>query len=130
SLHIEEYVARCKLGATLTVTINTFAKELEGNRGSIEYQPEFPDPSCEQLFSSFPSPSANESGSMLGSLKFFVSRLHQKVQLCIKFLVLSLTADPEYQRELNYVIRGKIPFLRWPVTFFLNGFWSFCKMLQ
>src|SRR6266536_4996449 len=124
SLDLEEYVARCNLGAMLTVSVNTFAKALEANGVYNEDEPEFPDPSYEKLLGSLPSSSANESGSRLDSLKLYLSRFHQKVQMCIKFLVLSLTADPEYQRELNYMICGKPLFLYWPVTFFLNGIWS------
>jgi len=124
------YMARCKLGAILSVSINNFAKALEANGAYDEDEPEFPDTSDEKLLGPLPSSSAIEPGSRLDSFKHGLSRFHQKVQTCIKFLVLSLTADREYQRELDYVMHGKPLFLHWPVTFFLNGVWSFCKVLQ
>ena len=54
----------------------------------------------------------------------------QSIKICIKFLCISLTADPEHQRELHYMIHGKPILIKWPVTFFLDGIWSFCKVLQ
>ncbi|KKY22813.1 putative glycosyl group 1 family protein [Phaeomoniella chlamydospora] len=130
SIDVEEYVARCNLGATLTVSINTSAKALEGSRAYIEQRSELSDPNYKKLYRSLPLSSTNETGSRLHSLKHCLIRFHQKLQVCVKFLIISLVADPEYQRELDYKLRGKPLFLHWPLTFFLNGVWSFCNALQ
>ncbi|KAH8586586.1 glycosyl transferase [Bisporella sp. PMI_857] len=127
---LDEYVARCNLGATLTVCVNNFAKVLEANDALNEDEPELSNPGYERQLGSVPSSSENESRSKLDLLKLCFSLFHQKMQICTKFLCLSLTADPEYQRELDYIIRAKPLFVHWPVTFFLNGVWSFCKILQ
>jgi glycosyltransferase involved in cell wall biosynthesis len=127
SLNLEEYVARCDLGAALTVSVNNFARDLEANGAYDKEEPEFSDPAFEKLLGSL---STTDPGSTLDSIKRFPSRFLQKVRMCIKFLVLSLTADPEYQRELNYMIRTKPLLLHWPVALFLNGIWSFAKALQ
>jgi hypothetical protein len=127
SLDLEEFIARYNLGAALTISVNTFAREVEANSAYDEEEPGFSDPSFEKLLGSV---SVSEPSSKLDYIKRFPSRFLQKVRMCIKFLVLSLTADPEYQRELNYMIRTKPLLLHWPVTLFLNGIWSFAKALQ
>jgi hypothetical protein len=130
SLDIEEYIARCNLGATLAVLVKSFAEALEANDAYLD-QPEFLDSSYERLIGALLSSSAHGLDlGLVDSLKLSFSRCHQKVKACIKFAVISLVADPEYQRELNYMIRGQPLLLAWPVTFFLNGIWSFCKTLQ
>lgn len=48
-------------------------------------------------------------------------RFLQKVRTCVKFTVLSLVADPEYQRELDYVLRGQSLVFSWPVTLILTA---------
>ncbi|KAI9877112.1 MAG: hypothetical protein M1823_007159, partial [Watsoniomyces obsoletus] len=48
----------------------------------------------------------------------------------MKFIVVSIVADPEFQRELDYMMAGKPAFFRWPVTYFLAGLWTYCKILQ
>jgi glycosyltransferase involved in cell wall biosynthesis len=126
-LNVEEYVARCNLGANFTVAIRTYARAhsmmLEAGN---EEESAFSDLSYEKLLRS--PPSSPYSG--LGFFSRFLSGLRRRVQLCVKFLVLSLVADPEYQRELNYMTRTTPLGFHWPVTIFLNGIWSFCKMLQ
>ncbi|KAK6579999.1 hypothetical protein PZA11_007707 [Diplocarpon coronariae] len=127
----EEYVARCDLGAALTVSAYAYAKSQE-EMGNIfaDSEPEYPELSSGGLLGSTATPKNNVSRSSIDSLNLCLSLFHQKVQICIKFICLSLTADPEYQRELEYTMQTKPVLVRWPVIFILNGIWSFCKMLQ
>lgn len=53
-----------------------------------------------------------------------------KIKSCIKFTVLSLVADPEYQRELDYMLRTQPLFISWPAKRCLTCIWSFGKVLQ
>lgn len=129
SLNVEEHVARCDLGAVMTLSVNAFAKTVEMIGHYSEGEPEFPDSSSETLLG-FDASRPSEPGSIFKYLKRSLSRFHQIVQMCIKFFVLSLVADPEYQRELDYMLRAKPLFIHWPVTLFLNGIWSLCKALQ
>ncbi|ORY18988.1 putative glycosyl transferase [Clohesyomyces aquaticus] len=125
---LEEHVARCDLADNLARSILNYAKALDANCPPDEDDADGQNSNWEKLVSSFPSAKAKDSGSLLYLFKLMSTRLHQKLYNCIKFLVLSLTADPEFQRELNYKINGTL--LRWPLTFFLNGLWSYCKALQ
>jgi glycosyltransferase involved in cell wall biosynthesis len=122
SLELGYRVARCDLGATLAVSVYRLAKELEATRSYEKDEQELQDQSYNDLLSS--------SSTGNGSDPRLFSRFYRKFRTCIKFLVLSLTADPEYQRELDFMLRAKPLFVHWPVTFFLNGIWSYCKWLQ
>ncbi|KHN97553.1 glycosyl transferase, group 1 family protein [Metarhizium album ARSEF 1941] len=123
--NIDWHIARCKLGVALTHAILNYAHNLEAE-GYSE--------SCHagsEGHDIIVSSGGELSNTRLPSLiKPVSSRILQKVNLCIKFLVLSLTADPEYQRELDFVIQSKPGSLRWPLVFFLNAIWSYCKFLQ
>jgi glycosyltransferase involved in cell wall biosynthesis len=131
-LNISEYIARSKLAATLTASVISYAKMLEESNSYLigGEETDSPDFGFETLIGSPPPACEKNTGSFVGKGRYAFSRLLQKVEKCIKFFVLALTADPEYQRELDYVLRGKVGIFRWPVTIFLNGVWSICKALQ
>ncbi|PYH91621.1 glycosyl transferase [Aspergillus ellipticus CBS 707.79] len=130
SISIEEYIARWNLGVKLSISVTSFATALEAHyRGRNE--PEF-------LNSRYDRPirnllALNEQKPTIGfteALRMSFSRLTQIWNACIKFAVISLVADPEYQRELDFMIRGLPLFFSWPVTLLLNGVWLFTKALQ
>jgi glycosyltransferase involved in cell wall biosynthesis len=124
----EEHVARCQLGASLTYLVVDYAKTMEAHDEYDKEDSETSSSSCGTTLEHELSPGKHKS--KLASLKLNLNICHQKLQGCIKFFVLSLTADPEYQRELDFVMRTKPLFLRWPMVFFLNTVWSYCKVLQ
>jgi hypothetical protein len=126
--NLEEYLGRCNLGAILTQQVNTFVQGLESDLHDL---PEPPDSAFENCLD-FPlsdSPT-DDPPSILELIKRPIWRVFQVFIVCAKFFVISFVADPEFQRELDYMISGKPSFIRWPVTFFLNGLWNVCKMLQ
>jgi glycosyltransferase involved in cell wall biosynthesis len=130
SFEVEQHVARCNVGAELTVSVNAYAKVLEENGSYMEDDSEILDSSCEKLIGSPPPADAKVSHSFFGPVKYLFSRLRQQIDNSIKFFVLALTADPDYQRELDFVIGGTFFLFRWPVTILLNSIWSLCKLLQ
>lgn len=129
-LDAECFVARNVLGAVLTASVISFSRHLEADGTFSRDEDSLPDPGYDSLLRSLDSPDKDEAISKFDSFRHASSRFRQRFRTCIKFLVLCLTADPEYQRELDYTMRGKPLALHWPVTFFLNGIWSFCKALQ
>ena len=130
SLDVDEYVARCNLGASLTALVNSFAEALEAEHTN-GFQQYTPYPSHEKCLELPFKPSINDlNGGCLDLLKLPIYRIYHGLRICIKFLVVCLVADPEFQRELDYVMCTKPWIIRWPVTFFLNGFWIYCKTLQ
>lgn len=129
-LNLREYVAQCNLGATLTIVTNTFAGALHSSKTGQDYA-EPPDSSYENYVdSSFSSSVRHNNSQFKDLLKLPFYWAYQNMKLCIKFTIVALVADPEYQRELDYLISDKPFLIRWPVTSFLNGAWMFCKLLQ
>jgi hypothetical protein len=126
SLGVDEYVARCHLGATLVSLINTFVRDLEADI-SHRFRSEPPE---SFLDDSYLLSTTGSKDTFLDLLKHPFYQIHQSVQVCIKFIVVSLVADPEYQRELEYVLGGQPAIIRWPVTSILNGIWIYCKTMQ
>lgn len=119
---VEEHLARCRVGTALTKALVACAAELERTDcgGSDE----------EHDGLVFSASTAAVAAERLNAILPMTTSLVQKCSLSAKFLILSLTADPEYQRELNYVANGLPAFIRWPVTIFLNSIWAYCKLLQ
>jgi hypothetical protein len=60
-------------------------------------------------------------------LKPFI-RIKTALATFLKFTFLALIAEPEYQRELVYVLNGNI--LRIPVTFLATRLWIYSRIIQ
>jgi hypothetical protein len=71
-----------------------------------------------------------EPKGALAIMKEKLLRTYQAIDTCIKFTVLALAADTEYQRELHYMLRTQPSILSTLARWFLAGIWSFCKLLQ
>lgn len=127
SIEPQEYISRSNLGVIYTTSLYNLAKALEATGA---YNGRDLEPTNRCFESLFPFSGVKEACSMLQSNKLCISRYRRTLQTCIKFLVLSLTADPEYQRELDYMTHGLPSLLRMPLTLFLNGIWSFCRAMQ
>ncbi|RAL10682.1 glycosyltransferase family 4 protein [Aspergillus homomorphus CBS 101889] len=129
-LGLEEYLARWNLGATLTISVKGYAKVLEAQHRGLEHEG--------FLSNRYDRPirdilALNAEVSHVGMREAFRMSLARTVQIwnsCIKFMVIALVADPEYQRELEFMLRGQPLFFAWPATVVLTAVWQFCKMLQ
>jgi len=122
-----EYISRYDLSAALTAAIVKYAKAFGPSRNSYSSEPEGLFLNDEEVFAN--SNLATTVASR-GPLKRFIFRIKQIWQASVKFLILSLVADPEYQRELDYMIRTQPAFIHYPIAFFLNGIWIYVKFLQ
>jgi hypothetical protein len=56
------------------------------------------------------------------------TRIRRFSSIFVKFLFLGFIAEPEYQRELVYVLRGN--FFKRPITFLATALWSYARFLQ
>lgn len=127
---VEEYISRCNLGYCLAYHVNAYAESFETDLAHCDL-PEPPDSSYENCLD-YPL-SANPRDSEMNLMEFLmrpVVRTYRTIAICVKFIICALVADPEYQRELDYMISSKPSFIRWPVSYLLNGLWNFCKQLQ
>jgi hypothetical protein len=127
---VEEYINRCNLGYCLAYHVNAYAESFEVDLAHCDL-PEPPDSSYENCLD-YPL-SANAQDPEMNLVDWSmrpVVRTYRTIATCVKFIICALVADPEYQRELDYMISSKPSFIRWPVSYVLNGLWNFCKLLQ
>ncbi|OQO03199.1 hypothetical protein B0A48_11454 [Cryoendolithus antarcticus] len=127
---LEAHVARCNFGATLAAMTNEYAKAVEAD---FHYQDRAaPSESEYQRFIAAAMPDVRPSADsgLIVKLMWPVMRIVQSIRFTIKFFVVAIVADPEFQRELDYVITGKLAILRWPARIALNGLWVYCKTMQ
>jgi hypothetical protein len=127
AFNCREYIVRYELSAALSATIIAYAKVSGPSHGSYNSDADGIFLNDDKVFAN--SDLAVSSASS-GSLKRFFNRFQHVWKACVKFLILSLVADPEYQRELDYMIRTQPLFIHWTVTFLLNGIWMYVKFLQ
>ncbi|KAJ9092274.1 hypothetical protein QFC21_006916 [Naganishia friedmannii] len=124
-------VARGNVGATLVILVSSYAKTLlavDSSKALLSLSSQF---TCERVWASDQLVKAKYQNSRY--IDICLDRFRQLfdgTRFAIKFLVISTVADPEYQRELNYVLEDKICLIRWPVKIFLGGMWLYAKTLQ
>ncbi|KAL4874591.1 hypothetical protein BJY04DRAFT_11897 [Aspergillus karnatakaensis] len=123
------YVARYNLGVAMSLTVNYYAQRWMEHEEYPDY-PVFMDTTFEKPINSLLPPPIGANLKFVDALSLSLSRIHHSAKMCLKFLVICLVADPQYQRELEYMLRGQPLIFLWPITILLNGIWSFCKLLQ
>lgn len=126
----EQQLARSNLGAALAVLIQDYAKALEA-----DYHYHEPVDRSEMNYEKFIGASLMSNTSVLDPERFdWITRPFYQIlfgaSFALKFFVVSLVADPEFQRELDYVISGKTFLIRWPARLVYNGIWLYCKAMQ
>ncbi|RMZ78616.1 hypothetical protein DV738_g3716, partial [Chaetothyriales sp. CBS 135597] len=124
----EQHVARCNMLIDMAVATILHAEAL------VE--------ACPERFSTKLNTSNFNNGQLqkvllstdhrplMERIKAQILHFGQAIRVAMKFFVVSIVADPEFQRELDYVINGKPWFVRYPATFVLDGIWIFCKTVQ
>jgi hypothetical protein len=123
----EDYIARYHLSATLTTAIVAYARRAGPARinFTIDSNSLNLDEECIATNSNLVFTRAAK-----GPLGYLTTRVKRVWMACVKFLILSLVADPEYQRELDYMTSTLPSSIRYPITFPLNGIWCYAKFLQ
>ncbi|KAJ9112226.1 hypothetical protein QFC22_006310 [Naganishia vaughanmartiniae] len=124
-------LSRSTIGATLAILVGSYARALL-------------DDQIQNKCPSLPSVCVHEGAWTLDQIaeakhqnSHFLSncldrcrRVHYGLRFAVKFLVISTVADGEYQRELDYVLTGKVFLVRWSAKSILGGMWMYCKVLQ
>lgn len=136
SVQVSEYLHRCNLSATLTQLIVSHMQTMDPY---LAYRKAYnssysnrrlsmaEDQALETSLLSEPQQKYQHVTRMIPSP---FRRLLQGVRVAMKFFIVSLVADPEFQRELDYVLSNKSCMIRWPAVILLNGTWLFCKFLH
>lgn len=110
------HIARCNLGCAIAVTVLDYAN-LDTDK--------------------LPAPkNANATGyithvpeKLPWYKRMFINGWH-RIATVIKYIVIAMVADPEFQREFDHVMKSRSKFIRVPLTFLLNMIWMYAKEVQ
>jgi len=125
---LDALLARYDLSASLAKAVSNYAQLVPDDKAAVTSSTLTL--SQTEPMSSLQFNHEKVSGGSSRSIKARLLRTYLKIKSCIKFTVLSLVADPEYQRELHYMLRTQPLILSWPAKRCLTYIWSFCKLLQ
>lgn len=117
---LDIHVSRCNLGAATAVSILDYAQYGTGE-AAVHKGFESPDYICSAPV---------KLPTKLSLLKQFISNVYHTLGSIIKFIVIAMIADPEFQREFDYVMKDRPAFIRVPMIFILNLIWMYAKMMQ
>lgn len=132
----EEHVRRCDLAASILQNRYVYAEALEARRpqssGSSIADQSYRQSS--EIDRQPPSTVASAPQERYQHVTRLIPnplrRLYQGLRMTMKFFIVSIVADPEFQKELDYFLSNKNIILRWLLKAVLCGTWVFCKALQ
>ncbi|KAK4869928.1 hypothetical protein LT330_005652 [Penicillium expansum] len=114
------HVARCNLGAATAISVLDYAHWGTGE-GALPKEPE-----TSKYISYIP----RKLPIALSLVRSPASYIYHKLGSMVKFFVVALVADPEFQREFNHVTRTLPTVVRVPVVFLFNMVWVYSKIVQ
>lgn len=117
---LDVHVARCNLGAATAVSILDYANYGTGEAAI---------PKASETSACIPHVPGNLP-RILSVFKTPASYLYHTAGSIIKFIVVALVADPEFQREFHHVMSSRSAIVRVPCLFLLNLVWMYAKMIQ
>jgi glycosyltransferase involved in cell wall biosynthesis len=120
----EQFTARCDFAVVSTVSALQFCKQIEHSDYHSDTELLRQLTNIDEHF-----PAIGAAAADMHRINFF-SRTINTFWTCVKFIIIAFTAEPEYQRELDYMLRNQHGIIRWPITFFLNSVWRLCRSLQ
>ena len=123
------YLSRCDLGAAFAGAVGTYAADPSTAfipQGSRILPADSKLAQSSNVAAALKPPRSGLSGVVVPRL----ARISRALGGSVKFLVIALIADPEFQRELNYVLFTKSAVVRYPLTLLLNGIWLYARFLQ
>lgn len=116
---LDVHVARCNLGAATAINILAYS-----HYGTGETVARSPKATTDISYAPHKLPFA---ASLLKALFSYV--YHGLGTVC-KFIAVALVADPEFQRELDHVMKRRTSMLRVSINFLLNLVWCYAKAVQ
>ncbi|KAM3424846.1 hypothetical protein BST61_g6824 [Cercospora zeina] len=125
---IQMYLARCNLSIMLGYATKQYARA----KNAEYHGPEDDGSELTYRFQRFRAgPIAlNRPDTFFGKIKYRIRATYKGWRFAVKFYIIALTGEPEYQRELDYFIADKPWFAKYIVRFLLNGAWMYAKALQ
>ncbi|PIA89522.1 hypothetical protein CB0940_07528 [Cercospora beticola] len=125
---IQKYLARCNLSIILVNATKQYAKA----KSAEFYGPEDDGSELKDRFKRFSAGPIilKRPTSFFGKITYRVRATYKGWRFAVKFYIIALTGEPEYQRELDFFIADKPWFAKYIVPFLLNGAWMYAKALQ
>ncbi|EAW09376.1 glycosyltransferase family 4 protein [Aspergillus clavatus NRRL 1] len=117
---LDVHVARCNLGAATAVSILDYAHYGTGE-AAMSKDSETP------LFIPYIS---NKLPAALSFIRYPLHNFWYSLAAAIKFIIIALVAETEFQREFDHVMKYRPAIIRVPCVFLLNMLWSYSKMVQ
>ncbi|CAG8910116.1 unnamed protein product [Penicillium egyptiacum] len=114
------HVARCNLGAATAVSVLDYAHWGTGETALPK------EPETSKYISYIP----RKLPIALSLVRSPASYIYHKLGSMVKFFVVALVADPEFQREFNHVTQPLPTVVRVPIVFLLNMVWVYSKIVQ
>ncbi|KAJ6146095.1 hypothetical protein N7497_008077 [Penicillium chrysogenum] len=114
------HVSRCNLGAATAVSVLDYAHWGTGETALPK------EPETSKYISYIP----RKLPMVLSLVRSPASYIYHKLGLLVKFFVVALVADPEFQREFNHVTQNLPTVVRVPIVFLLNMVWVYSKIVQ
>ncbi|CAG8894370.1 unnamed protein product [Penicillium nalgiovense] len=114
------HVARCNLGAATAVSVLDYSHRGTGETALPK------EPETSKYISYIP----RKLPIALSLVRSPASYIYHKLGSIIKFFVVALVADPEFQREFNHVTQTLPTVVRAPIVFLLNMVWVYSKIVQ
>lgn len=117
---LNTHVARCNLGAAMAISILDYSHYGTGE-AAIPKESEAAD-SIPYVDRKLPL--------ALTLLRSPFSYVYHKLGSFVKFVVIALIADPEFQREFDHISKTLPTVIRVPSVFLLNMVWIYAKIMQ
>ncbi|KAJ6087185.1 hypothetical protein N7467_006099 [Penicillium canescens] len=117
---LDIHVARCNLGAATAISVLDYAHWGTGEAALPK----------ESETSEYISYVPRKLPLVLSLFRSPVSYIYHKLGTTVKFFVVALVADPEFQREFNHVTQPLPTVVRVPTVFLFNMLWVYSKIVQ
>ncbi|KAJ5885022.1 hypothetical protein N7495_009532 [Penicillium taxi] len=117
---LDTHVSRCNLGAATAISILEYSLDGTG---------ECPVPKERETADSIPY-NPQKLPKMFAVFRYPLSYCYHTLGTIVKFIVIALVADPEFQREFNHVSERLPTVLRLMFRYILNALWIYGKFMQ
>ncbi|CAG7971978.1 unnamed protein product [Penicillium olsonii] len=117
---LDIHVARCNLGAATAISVLDYAHWGTGE-AALPKEPET---------SKYISYVPRKLPIALSMIRSPASYIYHTLGTMVKFFVVALVADPEFQREFNHVTQDLPSAIRVPTVFVMNMIWVYSKIMQ
>lgn len=111
------HISRCNLGCAISMTIVDYAVLGEEKHTGSSKRPN-------------PAGYIIQQPQQVSRLRMILSNIWYGIGAMIKYLVMAIVAEPDFQREFNYVMKNKPKFISRPLILFLNVVWIYARSLQ